>query len=352
MKIDTSSATIAFYLRDPRNLHYFAALKPYLDHFMVQNSNPLAIVVQKLANTELDEAYTGYTHLFTENCDLDSYDLVLTPSFLRSHERGAQTRAIQIFHGLSDKPFTYERDFSDYVLCLCAGQRQVDRFRRFEHNREMKVAIIGYPKFDFPPTMSPLFNNDKKTIIYCPTWRKGGISSIELFLDNPDIIAQLTTHFNVIVKPHPNIFNPNRDYYSQAIVDALKQLPGIYLVSAGNVMPYFAQSDLFIGDISAAGYEWLYFDRPMVFLNPQPDQLSVSEDSRSLTYLWQCGDVCNEIKCLFGLVMRNLQHSRNYHRERESILHYSVYQPRDHGATKRGLACIERILQEGVGSHA
>jgi CDP-Glycerol:Poly(glycerophosphate) glycerophosphotransferase len=336
---------IAFYLRSCGNSHYFAAIKPYLHYFQEQGIHQVSLVVSEIsAECQKNAEYAGYTHLFTTNCDLDCYDLVITPSFLRAEERTIQTQAVQIFHGMSDKPFTYERDFSDYLLCLCVGQRQVDRLLQTPCNQTMKWKLIGYPKFDHLPTLPPLFENEKKTLIYCPTWRKENISSIEIFLDHPEVIQQLTQEYNLIVKPHPNIFNPDRQFYDRQIVDRLHQLPNIRLIQSGNVMPWYAQADLFIGDISAAGYEWLYYNKPMVFLNPQPGILQPSPDVAALTYLWQCGEVCDEMSQLKQLVEENLACDR-HQTMRESLLHYSVFNPRDQGATQRGIAEIEHLLE-------
>jgi CDP-Glycerol:Poly(glycerophosphate) glycerophosphotransferase len=336
---------IAYFLRHGENLHYFAALKPYLDHFLQQGVHENFLVVQerKVADDGFQE-YVGYTHLFTTDCDLDAYDLVITPSFLREHERSDRTRVVQIFHGMSDKPFTYERDFSSDLLCLCVGQRQVDRLLQYAHNRRMRWAMIGYPKFDSPPTLPRLFDNGKPTVIYCPTWRKGYISSIEIFLRHPDVVDQLREAYNLIVKPHPNIFSRNRPFYDQGIVDQLERTPGVTLVRSGDVMPWFAQSDLYIGDISASGYEWLYFDRPAIFLNPQPGRLRPTTDFASMTYLWQCGDVCNDVGTLKAVIDANLRHDY-YHAIREAVLAYSVYNPRDNGATRRGIRQIDLVLR-------
>jgi CDP-Glycerol:Poly(glycerophosphate) glycerophosphotransferase len=348
-KIDAAKITpkrIAFYLRSCGNSHYFAAIKPYISYFLNQGIHQVSIVVSQLnSESQGNSEYDGYHHLFTDRCDLDTYDLVVTPSFLRAEERTEHTRAVQIFHGMSDKPFTYERDFHDYLLCLCVGQRQVDRLLKTPCNQSMKWELIGYPKFDNPLTGNPLFENDKKTIIYCPTWRKENISSIEIFLNHLDVIEQLVKDYNLIVKPHPNIFNPDRQFYDQNIVDRLYRLSKVRLILSGNVMPWFAQADLFVGDISAAGYEWLYFNKPMVFLNPQPGILQASSDVASTTYLWQCGDVCNDMQQLKVLVDENLKCDR-YQAMRESLLSYSVFNPRDNGATQRGIEAIQHLLYE------
>ena len=343
-KRNMPSKRIAYYLRSCGNLHYFASLKPYLDYFQKESIHKNFLVVHNVdPKSELSQEYSDYKHLFTTDCNLDAYDLVLTPTFLRDHEQPDRNNVVQIFHGMSDKPFTYERDFNNYRLCLCAGQRQVDRFLYDTLNRDMRWVKIGYPKFDRPATAPEIFRNNKKTLIYCPTWRKGGISSIDLFLNNSDLLDRTLKAYNLIVKPHPNIFNRDRKFYDEGIVNRLRQVPGIKLFRSGNVMPLFARSDLYIGDISASGYEWLYFNRPMIFLNPDPGVLRPSSDFKSITYLWQCGDVCNDIGQLKGMIDKNLRNDR--HRDiRETILRYSVFNPRDNSATKRGIQQIELLL--------
>lgn len=340
--------TVGFFLRHSANLHYFASIRPYLDYFLQSDGAEVHVIAPFLmpGYHEIPD-FASYAHLFTANLRIDDCDLVLTPTFLRPEDRpgprNGNTRIVQVFHGMSDKPFTYERDFSGYALCLCAGQRQVDRLLRHTPNRHARWAIIGYPKFESIRAMPPLFDNDRRTLIYCPTWRKGGISSIELFLDDRDAIQQLTDRYNLAVKPHPNIFSPSRPYFDQSIVDRLESIPDIRLIRSGNVMPWFAQADLFIGDISAAGYEWLYFNRPSVFLNPRPFELRPSTNVHDLTYLWQSGTVCDSVWDLGGAIDSAFADDRHA-TAREAILNYSVCRPRDRGAIGRGIAAIEALL--------
>lgn len=334
---------IAYYLRNCGNLHYFAALKPYLDHFLRRDCENHVVVRDSVAECDEIAEYEEYRHLFSANRKLDSFELVLTPTHLREQEIGSRANAVQIFHGMSDKPFTYERDFSGYKLCLCVGQRQLDRLMHHLPNRAMRWAMVGYPKFDHVPSLPALFANGKKTVIYCPTWRKGGLSSIERFFAHPQVIASLAGDYNVIVKPHPNLFNSAREFYDPEIVELLQRIPGITLVRSGNVMPWFAQADLFLGDISASGYEWLYFAKPMVFLNPQPQRLRFVPDIDSVTYLWQCGEVCDDVNHLKRCVDDALTEDK-YRDGRERVLNYSVHHPRDGSATARGVAQIEALL--------
>jgi len=80
-----------------------------------------------------------------------------------------------------------------------------------------------------------------------------------------------------------------------------------------------------------------------VFLNPQPGVLGPSHDINALTYLWQCGDVCEDPRRLPALIAQNLASDR-YCEAREAVLHYSVLKPREGGATRRGAANIEALL--------
>ncbi|GAA0600643.1 glycerophosphotransferase [Craurococcus roseus] len=345
---------IGYFLRHSGNLHYFAAIKPYLDHFMrVAGVENRIIVARPPSGQETPPEIADYARLFAADLRVDDCDVVLTPSFLRPEDRpgprNPATRVVQIFHGMSDKPFTYERDFGDYALCLCAGRRQIDRLLAHERNRGIRWAMVGYPKFDRFPTAPPLFTDGRKTLVYCPTWRKGGISSVERFLDGPAAVADLAHRHNLIVKPHPNIFNPDRPHFDRSVVERLERLervPGVRLVRSGNVMPWFAQADLFIGDISAAGYEWLYFNRPMVFLNPRPAELRATADPYGLTYLWRCGEVCDEVGRLGAAVEAALTEDRHA-AVREATLHYSVHHPRDGRALDRGAAAIQALLHAG-----
>jgi hypothetical protein len=223
------------------------------------------IVTSRHHELESATIYNGYRDLFSHNNDLDSYNLVITPTFLRPDERSKRTRAVQVFHGMSDKPFTYKQNFSGYLRCLCTGKRQVDHLLSHKHNHSTQCELIGYPKFDNLPLLPPLFDNEKKTVIYCPAWHKQGLSSIDLFLATPKIITAITKEYNLIIKPHPDFFSRPRKFFKQKIVDQLEKIPNTTLINSGSVMPLFAQADLFIGDISTVGYEWLYFDKPMLF---------------------------------------------------------------------------------------
>ena len=81
----------------------------------------------------------------------------------------------------------------------------------------------------------------------------------------------------------------------------------------------------------------------MIFLNPQPGVLARSDDVAAMTYLWRCGDVCDDMTGLFAAVARNFETDR-YAQARESLLRYSVFRPRDRGATARAIEQVDALL--------
>lgn len=235
---------IAYYLRHCGNLHYFAALKPYLDHFLQHSPHDNRIIVRGLAPEHHDiPEYADYAHLFTTDCDLDAYDLVLTPTFLREDERSARCADLPRHVGQAVYlPQRLQRLPPLSVHWTTTGRSVACK----PAEPGIRIATVGYPKFETAGAAPKLFANGKKTLIYCPTWRKGDLSSVHRFLDDPQVLAEIVSEYNLIVKPHPNLFNPERVHYDESIVERLQRLPGIKLIRSGNVMPWFAQADLLL----------------------------------------------------------------------------------------------------------
>ncbi|MBU0994513.1 MAG: CDP-glycerol glycerophosphotransferase family protein [Proteobacteria bacterium] len=265
-------------------------------------------------------------------------------------------KAVEIFHGgLSDKNYVESLKILGYDLVLFPGEKTKDKVEESGYLKSIpEWHIVGYPKFD--PLINntldytPIFNNSKKTILYAPTWisqnasfkivkfSRYGESSLELW--GKEIITKLHKDYNLIVKYHSRIYRKKGDIYDQIeeLIGELDAESCVKVIYDDNILPYMAQSDIMISDISTACYEWFHFNRPMIFANPSPDHYRISKDIRSNTYAWQAGDVISKSEDILKNVKDNLAFDK-YGEIRNQIFHYTVYKP-DGQATERQAQAI------------
>lgn len=113
------------------------------------------------------------------------------------------------------------------------------------------------------------FQDPKKSVIlYAPTWQDK--ENPTLFFSSIDIlIEQLSINYNLLIKLHPfllgdfpaQIYHVMMRYQHHPSVVFLTDFPPIY--------PLLARCDLYLGDYSSIGYDFLVFDKPLFFLNPK-----------------------------------------------------------------------------------
>lgn len=176
-------------------------------------------------------------------------------------------RTIWCPHGNSDKgrssPFMEALAGEEHLLTY--GPR-IEAFLR-EKGVKAPMTRVGnyrlayYQKHaDFYETLLP--PKRKTTILYAPTWQdQEKNSSFPNFWSH---LLRVPEQFSLIVKLHPNLYQQ----FPQEIeslrseapsnVEILENFPPIY--------PVLARTDLYIGDMSSIGYDFLAFKRPMILL--------------------------------------------------------------------------------------
>jgi CDP-glycerol glycerophosphotransferase (TagB/SpsB family) len=112
------------------------------------------------------------------------------------------------------------------------------------------------------------FPLNQKTVLYAPTWNDAD-GSTSFFKNADSLCSSFPDDWNLIVKVHPllELRDPAQYYRIAALVEAkpnrllLSEFPLIY--------PLLARADIYLGDYSSVGYDFLFFQRPMFFLlNP------------------------------------------------------------------------------------
>lgn len=221
-----------------------------------------------IANTLLNSCSNNYTTIWLPHGNSD-----------KGHENG-------IFQTLEKEKIT-----------LVYGNQMLDTFKKQKVYDKIKHKIIvgNYRKYYYQQNKSfysKIIQREIKkklpennlTILYAPTW--------EDYEDNGSyhdaislLLEKLPDNYNLIVKPHHNTY---LRYYSKMMmlhnrfenqknIIFLKDFPAIY--------PLLDFSDIYLGDMSSIGYDFLYFNKPMFFLN---NKIKDSKKNPSL-YLFRCG---------------------------------------------------------------
>lgn len=267
-------------------------------------------------------------------------------------------KAVQIFHGgLSDKNYVESLKILLYDLVLFPGEKTKDKIDRVGYLKHLKDwKIVGYPKFDplanHSLTVTPIFSNGRKTILYAPTviskvnekdiirFSKYGESSLNMWATH--IIRELHNEYNIIVKYHSTMEREPGDVFEQIdqLIKDLNAQDHVVTIVDDNILHYMYQADLMISDISTACYEWFHFNRPIIFANPAPGNYFPSNDISSNTYAWNAGDIINDRSDICRLVKGNLEVDK-FKEVRNKIFNYTVYKPDGNAAERQASAILE-----------
>jgi CDP-glycerol glycerophosphotransferase (TagB/SpsB family) len=109
------------------------------------------------------------------------------------------------------------------------------------------------------------FPSKNPTLLYAPTWRDADHST-SFFDYGKQIISQLPASWNLIIKLHPLLEqrDPAQFYFIAALAE---QKPNALLIQEfPPVYPILSKADVYLGDFSSVGYDFLAFERPMFFL--------------------------------------------------------------------------------------
>lgn len=205
-------------------------------------------------------------------------------------------RHVHCPHGFSDKGF-YLKKTANEDIALVYGQNMLDqlkhhgvledlthyvitgnyRYTYFKQHREFYDALIQQEVLN-------QFAKKQPVILYAPTWLD--LEESTTFFDAYSyILGSLPNEYNIIVKLHPRLELDDTATYYQ-IVGKFENKPNVlFLKDFPLVYPLLANSDLYIGDMSSVGYDFLPFNKPMFFLNKQKRD---ARSDRGL-YLFRCG---------------------------------------------------------------
>lgn len=185
-------------------------------------------------------------------------------------------------HGNSDKGHIDKVNMFCYTMqdaVLLYGSHMIDLLKTLNVYKHLKKSkVIGnfrlqyYQKFKkfYDDLLNALvfskLNSDNKTILYAPTW-KDNENSTSFFKIFENLIKTVPSNYNLIIKLHPNLEKKHPTEFYQIYetnlpsnILLIEDLPLIY--------PLLNKCDIYLGDFSSIGYDFLYFQKPMFFLDP------------------------------------------------------------------------------------
>ncbi len=208
--------------------------------------------------------------------------------FIAEASLGKKIRTIWLPHGNSDKGHVsgFMEGLKNEELLLVYGPKMID----FLNAKNVFKPCITLGNFrleyyrrhqTFYDTLIQNLPPAKKTILYAPTWQDGENSS-SFFEASHHLIEELPSDVLLLIKLHPNL---EKDIRVLQFILQNENHPNVrFLTGFTPVYPVLEKADLYLGDMSSVGYDFLTFNRPMFFFNP-----TQRDSSDQGLYLHQCG---------------------------------------------------------------
>jgi teichoic acid glycerol-phosphate primase len=188
-----------------------------------------------------------------------------------------KVRSVMGLHGNPDKYWdTYwlER-LNDEDIILAYGPQLLELL--VQKGVKKRPIISGNYRLEFYKAHAPFFDatlpfrKEKTTLLYAPTWSAYGILTEHREYFSPfftfyrELFDALSDRFQLIVKLHPHLAQS----MPVMVKKVMHEYPHIYfLQDYPLIYPLLNQIDLYLGDYSSVGYDFLHFDRPLFFVEP------------------------------------------------------------------------------------
>ncbi len=320
----------------------------YLDHLAplcALLEAPLAVSDEKIA--QLARTYYPMVEvlLYDPNAIAfsinEKFDTVLTTLpralfdeifFLAEKLLGKRLETIWCPHGNSDKGHAspFMEALSQEVRAFVYGQKMVDLLVKKGAYAQLKnVLHIGNFRRKFAQKHRAFYqalvekqvfstlDQRNRTILFAPTWDDAEKSS-SFFVASSKLIAQLPKGFNLIIKPHPNLKWQGE---GKELLEAYATKPNLCILwDFPPIYPLLEMVDIYLGDMSSIGYDFLTFNRPMFFLNQNMRDASTDQG----LYLFRCGTEIqpHQYDDIYAVIEKELQDDQKFSTLRKEVYQY------------------------------
>lgn len=278
--LNESDVDIIVYLPSPANSFY--QLEQWLAPLSKLNEkHKVAILTRKITTfTQISSKTTLPIFFFQWPKDLKKAYQRLSPSIvlyvnnsLKNNRSLLYKKGYHIYlnHGDSEKECMSSNQSKAYDYVFTTGQRAINRYKENLLNFDAKkYLLIGRPQLDATPPLN--INGGKTKILYAPTWEahysemdycsleQYGLKIVSAILSSPD--------FQLIYKPHPLIGTKRRSVLQihRKILSRIKQSNSAIFFSNIDINRLFSEIDFAIFDNSSVMVDYLYFNKPAVYI--------------------------------------------------------------------------------------
>jgi hypothetical protein len=256
---------------------------PWMKQLIELYYPPMEILLAEPHDFNLDPFLQGYEVFFY----VDFFRKGNGTFHFRNYFTTHKVRAVMSLHGNPDKYWQiyWIEQLSDEDIVLAYGSQLLEFLKH--RGVSKKPILCGNYRLEFYKMHEAFFDKtlpfkkEKKTLLYAPTWSAPS-KKIELRINYSSffevyqrVFETLGPLYQLIVKLHPVVFKT----MPGEIERVMQEHPEIYfLQDYPPIYPLLKHTDLYLGDYSSIGYDFLYFDRPLFFL-----------ETTEQTHLQECG---------------------------------------------------------------
>ena len=216
-------------------------------------------------------------------------------------------------HGNSDKMY---KQFENQEFVFIYGNQMKERLNKagYYHTYDGIVRTGNYRLYfyrKYQEFYDRLVEKDifsklskkNRTILYAPTWIDQEKNS-SYFDITHSMIDQLPDNYNLIIKIHPWMVHQKAGYIAH-IEECCNDRPNLSVLPLYPLIyPILKRTDIYLGDFSSVGYDFLYYNRPMFFFEPK-NRIKTRSYSN---YLHCCGIVIPQsyYSSLFSFIENHL----------------------------------------------
>tara|TARA_B110000977_G_scaffold196305_1_gene276417 strand:- start:281 stop:1396 length:1116 start_codon:yes stop_codon:yes gene_type:complete len=307
--------------------------------------NRIRRIIDKLRNRRRPSALFLTKH---NKKIMKSYDFLVFTDFKTTYfSEKDNTKFIYLSHGSGDRAYGYNiPKLEAFDLLLLAGNKIVERALN-EGMMDANYKIVGYPKFDIALAEDkgiPLFNNSNKTILYNPhnskelsSWYKHGFEVLEFFYHNKE--------YNLIFAPHMNLFNGKNFLKADILDQKYFKADNIHMDTGSEKssnMSYTLAADIYLGDVSSQIYEFIYKQRPCLFLNS-----NAVEWKNDANYLhWNLGSILSNPKELKNALQNIDAIHEPYKKTQKEYFEYTFHLTEDMNSSARAAKEINLFIEK------